>query len=236
MSGYNAETRQKHYFDVNKRLRLTMKIVSIGKRYRVIGSGGKTLFTGATKVDCQSWIDFNYPVSDNQDNQNNTISNQANYKESKAMKNQKPKMSDFLKAANINPKLAGAVIRQFAGWENFREKAHDVANHGIDGGYCGFIYYDDTVSFTKKHKKLIIENITQFADDVGESFTKVIANFNCLKNSGITENDVMLSLMSLRSCDEDVLQQVYNALAWYAGETIAREYADYVYNLENEEL
>ena len=76
MSDYNAETRQKHYLHVNKRLRLIMKIVAIGSRYRVIGSGGKTLFTGATKLDCQSWIDFNYPVSNNQDN----ISNLENEK------------------------------------------------------------------------------------------------------------------------------------------------------------
>lgn len=228
MSNYNAETRQKHYFDVNKRLRLSMKIVPIGSRFRVIGSQGKTLFTGATKLDCQDWIDFNYPVSDNQDNISNS-------KESKAMKNQKPKMSNFLKSANINPKLVGAVIRQFGGWETFQEKAEDVANHGISGGYCGFIYYDDTVAFTKKHKKLIIENISQFADDVGESFAKVIADFNCLKSTGITENDVMMALMSPRSCDDFVLQQVYNALAWYAGETVAREYADFVYNRENEE-
>jgi len=228
---YNAETRQKHYFDVNKRLRLTMKIVSIGSRYRVIGSQGKTLFTGATKTDCQDWVNFNYPVSDNQ----STISN-FNSKESKAMKNQKPKMSDFLKSANINPKLASAVIRQFGGWETFQEKANDVANYGINGGYCGFIYYDDTVAFAKKHKKLIIENIMQFADDVGENFTKVIADFNCLKNSGIGDNDVLMCLMSPRSCDDYVLQQVYNALAWYAGETVAHEYVDFVYNLENEEF
>ncbi len=230
---YNAETRQKHYFDVNKRLRLSMKIVPIGSRFRVIGSQGKTLFTGATKSDCQDWIDFNYPVSDNQDN---TISNQANCKESKAMKNQKPKMSNFLKSVNINPKLASAVIRQFGGWETFQEKAADVVNHGIDCGYCGFIYYAETTAFVKKHKKLIIENITQFANEFGESFVKVIADFNCLKNTGITENDVMLALMSPRSCDDFVLQQFYNALAWYAGETVAREYTDFVYNLENEEF
>ena len=226
---YNAETRQTHYFDVNKRLRQSMKIVHIGSRYRVIGSAGKTLFTAATKANCQDWIDFNYPVSDNQE----II---FNCKESKAMKNQKPKMSDFLKSANINPKLAGAVIRQFGGWETFKEKAADVANHGISGGYCGFIYYDDTVSFAKKHKKLVIENIKQLADDVGENFTKVIAGFNCLKNSGITDDDVITALMYPRSCDEYVLQQVYNALAWYAGETVAHEYTDFVYNLENEEL
>ena len=229
MSGYNAETRQKHYIDVNKRLRQAMKIVAIGSRFRVIGSQGKTLFTAATKADCQDWVNLNYPVSDNQ---GNTFSNQANSKESKAMKNQKPKMSNFLKSANINPKLVGAVIRQFGGWEDFREQAHDVANHGIDGGYCGFIYYAETVAFAKKHKKLIIENIKQFADDFGESFTKVIADFNFLKNSGITDDDVLLALMSPRSCDEYVLQQLYNALAWYAGETVAREYVDY---LENEE-
>lgn len=228
---YNAETRQKHYLDVNKRLRQSMKIVSIGKRYRVIDSGGKTLFTGATKSDCQDWINFNYPVSDNQ----NTIPNQNTCKESKTMA-QKIKMSDFLKAANINPKLAGAVIRQFGGWETFKEKAADVANHGIDGGFSGFIYYDETVAFTKKHKKLITENISQFADGIGESFTKVIADFKCLKESGITENDVITALMNPQSCEEYTVTQVYNKLAWYAGEIIAHEYAEYVYNLENEEL
>lgn len=152
------------------------------------------------------------------------------------MKNQKPKMSDFLKAANTDPKLTAAVIRQFGGWETFQEKAVDVYNCGIDGGFCGFTYYEDTVSFTKKHKKPIIEDIKYFADDVvGESFTKVIAGFNCLKNSGITDDDVIMALMSPRSCDDYVLQQVYNAMALYAGETVAREYVDYIYDLENEE-
>lgn len=225
---YNAETRQNPYFDVNKRLRQSMKIVPIGSRFRVIGSNSKTLFTAATKTDCQEWVDFNYPVSDNQ----NTI---PNCKESKTMA-QKIKMSEFLKAANINPKLTAAVIRQFGGWEDFKEKANDVANHGINCGFCGFTYYDDTVSFAKKHKKLIIESITQFADEFGESFTKVIADFNCLKNTGIAENDVITALMYPRSCEEYIITQVYNALAWYAGETVAHEYTDYVYNLENEEL
>ena len=226
---YNAESRQKQYLDVNKRLRQTMKTVPIGQRFRVIGSGGKILFTGATKSDCQEWIDFNYPVSDNQ----NTI---PNCKESKTMENKKPKikMSDFLKAANTNPKLASAVIRQFGGWDYFKEQAHDVANYGIAGGFSGFIYYSETVSFAKKHKKLITESIRQFADDVvGENFTKVIADFNCLKKSGIKENDVMMALMSPRSCEEHTVTQVYNALAWYAGETVARKYVDY---LENEEI
>ena len=227
---YNAETRQKHYYDANKRLRQVMKIVPIGKRFRVIGSNSKTLFTCAIKSDCQSWIDFNYPMSDNQDN---TFSNS---KESKAMKTKAIKMSDFLKAVNTDPKFASAVIRQFGGWETFKEQAYDVANHGISGGYCGFIYYAETVAFTKKHKKAIVENIMQLADDIGESFTKVIVDFNCLKKSGIVEDDVIMALMSPRSCNDYVLQQVYNALAWYAGETVAREYVDHVYNLEDGEL
>ena len=151
------------------------------------------------------------------------------------MKTKVIKMSDFLKAANIDPKLTAAVIRQFGGWEDFRENANDVANHGIDGGFSGFIYYNETVSFTKKHKKLIIENVKQFADEIGESFTKVIADFNCLKNSGIKDDDVITALMYPRSCEESIITQVYNALAWYAGETIAREYTDFVYNLENVE-
>ena len=86
---------------------------------------------------------------------------------------------------------------------------------------------------TKKHKKLIIENLTHFADDVGESLQKVIADFNCLKNSGITDDDVITALMYPRSCEEYTVTQVYNALAQYAGETVAQEYVVFVYNLEN---
>ena len=155
---------------------------------------------------------FNYPVSDDQDN---IFSNQNTCKEIKTMA-QKIKMSDFLKAANINPKLASAVIRQFGGWEAFKEKAPDVANHGIEGGYRGFIYYAETAAFVKKHKKLIIENIVQLADDIGENFAKVIADFNCLKKSGIMENDVIIALMYTRLNDDYLMREIYNALAWYA--------------------
>ena len=146
---------------------------------------------------------------------------------------QKIKAKDFIKSANIDPELVGAVIWQFGGWQTFKEKAPDVASHGIDGGFCGFDSYAATVAFAKRNKKLIIENIVQLSDDLGESFQKVIADFNCLKKSGITEKDIIAALMFPRSNDDYVLQQVYNALAWYAGETVAREYVDY---LENEEF
>ena len=149
---------------------------------------------------------------------------------------QKIKAKDFIKSANIDPELVGAVIWQFGGWQIFQEKAIDVANHGISGGYGGFVYYDDTIAFAKKHKKIILENVKQFADEIGESFAKVIADFSCLKKSGITDDDVITALMYPRSCEEYIITQVYNALAWYAGETVAREYADYVYNLENDEF
>ena len=149
---------------------------------------------------------------------------------------QKIKAESFLKATNIGRELASAVIWQFGGWSTFQKKATDVANHGIDGGYCGFDSYGATISFSKRNKKLIIESIMQFADEVGESFTKVIASFNCLKNSGITEKDIVAALMFPRSNDDNIMKLVYNALAWYAGETVAREYVDYVYYLENKEL
>ena len=150
------------------------------------------------------------------------------------MENKGIKMNDFLKAAKTNHKLIGAVIRQFGGWETFKEKAMDVANYGISGGFCGFIYYDETVSFAKKHKKLIIESIQQLADNVGEeSFTKLIANSESWKSSGITENELIMALMYPESCDDRTIMLVYSELAWYVGETAAQEYVDFVYNLEN---
>ena len=148
---------------------------------------------------------------------------------------QKIKVKAFLEATNTGPELAGAVIWQFGGWSIFQKKAADVANHGIDGGYCGFDSYSATISFAKRNKQMIIFHAMQVADEIGESFTKVIAGFNCLKNSGITEKDIVAALMFPRSSSEHNMKLVYNALAWYAGETVAHEYVNYVYYLENED-
>jgi hypothetical protein len=116
--------------------------------------------------------------------------------------------------------LASAVIRQCGGWDSFKEMAADVANHGADGGFHGFIYYTETVKFAKAHKADILDYARQMADDLGESLYGMIGGFNCLK---ISEGEAAEAIHNARSDDHT---SVMNALAWFALEEVSRRYAD----------
>ena len=67
------------------------------------------------------------------------------------------KLSDFVKQSTVPAKLIRAVVRQVGGWEDFQQIAKDVAGNGADDGYKGFIYYVDTVAFTKRNRRAILE-------------------------------------------------------------------------------
>lgn len=132
-------------------------------------------------------------------------------------------------------KLVRAVVRQIGDKESLR----DVANHGADGGFCGFTYYRDTVDFFKKNRKEIVDLVNQMADDLGESAADMVAGFNCLGGQGLkynsSDNDrrqaraeylpsVYRCLGGGRLTDEDDL--VANALAWFALEKVARAFCN----------
>lgn len=130
---------------------------------------------------------------------------------------------EFMKKTNINESLIDAVVEQLGGWETFKEYAEDITNHGINGGFGGFIYYSDTEAFTESNKSLIVDSLKEFAADSGENYLEVVANFNCL------DLDVSEVAEGLYDPESEDRSQVYNALAWYAGEEVARAYSDMIY-------
>lgn len=113
------------------------------------------------------------------------------------------------------PSLTRAVIRQIGE----RDSLEDVARHGADGGYAGFTYYSDTVEFTKRHKAEILERLKEDASEYGsEGIISMLAGFSCL--NGMTQEEIADGLYNPKSEDRTT---IYNALAWYAAEEIARE-------------
>ena len=76
----------------------------------------------------------------------------------------------------MNKKLIKAVIRQLGG----RDSLQDIANHGIDGGFSGFIYHSDTVKFFKRNRAEIVELVKEMADELGEEPIELVCMFNCL--------------------------------------------------------
>lgn len=133
-------------------------------------------------------------------------------------------LKSFIEASNISPKLIRAVVRQIGGWGSFKGSAQDVVNHGAAGGVSGFIYYTDTVAFTKRHKAEILKMADELASSIGEgNATTLIAGFNCLKNYSALE--VSEAIYNPRS---ESRTDVFNALAWFALEEVARSYCDLV--------
>lgn len=136
------------------------------------------------------------------------------------------KRSNYLKhigACGYSRSLALNVIRQSGGWHSFLEMAPDIARHGIDGGFHGWIYYCDTVAFAKRNKAAILDLAIDTADQVGSGLFPFLASFRCL--DGMTENEIAAAIYSRTSEDST---QAFNALAWFAVEEHARLLSDLI--------
>lgn len=130
----------------------------------------------------------------------------------------------FCQYANVDSNLIKAVIRQSGGWRDFQENALDIANHGISGGFCGWIYYNETCTFYAKNQKLIVALVESQADEYGyQSAQDMVKGFRHLD---ATLSEIGLTLYGTKRQHDTY---VANALVWYAAEEVARAYADWTY-------
>jgi len=137
----------------------------------------------------------------------------------------KTTQAKLIKSSNIPASLIRAVVRQLGGWGSFIEKAADITNHGINGGFSGFIYYTDTEKFAKANKEAILELASSQAQEVGfDSTLAMIRGFGCFKGDTLTDCELMNALCKGRNPKDG--PNILNGLAWYAGEEVARAYCD----------
>lgn len=137
----------------------------------------------------------------------------------------KPSLKGLIEATNIPESLVRAVVRQMGGWESFQESAPDIARHGIDGGFHGFIYNRDTEAFAKRNRVAIAAMAEAQASDFGTSVTEMIQGFGCFRNGEKpTDSEIGLALYAGKEKEDSL--PILNALAWYAGEEVARAYCD----------
>lgn len=128
----------------------------------------------------------------------------------------------FCNFSNINPNLIRAVIRQSGGWPDFQEKATDISNHGIAGGFGGWIYYTETCQFYAKNQNLIVELAEFQADECGyQSAQDMVKGFRSLD---ATLSEIGYTLYGTKRQHDT---QVANALAWFAAEEVARSFVDW---------
>ena len=110
--------------------------------------------------------------------------------------------------------LINAVIKRI-GMHNVQ----DVVNHGVGGGFAGFIYYSDTCKFYSRHRKAINQWVKDMAEDFGEGAVEFVQGFSCLKDSD-WRDEIGTCLYGGKLGDNTT--QVENALAWFTAEEVCR--------------
>jgi hypothetical protein len=146
--------------------------------------------------------------------------------ENSAEKEMELTQTQFIEHSNLDARLIKAVVRQIGGWESFTESAEDIANHGIDGGFSGFIYYRDTEPFARRNRALIADMASEQASEFGMGVIEMIRGFGCFRHGTKPTDEEIGSALYAGKDAEDGLP-VLNALAWYAGEEVARSFVDW---------
>ena len=126
--------------------------------------------------------------------------------------------AQVIEQTNIPASLVRSVVRQLSDKESFR----DIVRGGIGGGFHGFIYHSDTVAFFKRNREAIRDMAREQAQDFGQDVVSMVAGFNCLTDDYETRESIARCLFGGRLTDADT--EVANALAWYAGEEVARAF------------
>ena len=126
--------------------------------------------------------------------------------------------------SRMSEKLVKATVRQFGGINVVKEVCQGVSNHGINGGFSGFIYPADTVKFAERNKKSILDAIQNQAKELGyrDGF-HAIMEFNCLRKIDI---DWFELAYALSHKNHEMHATIMNALAWFAGEELCRTASD----------
>lgn len=94
----------------------------------------------------------------------------------------KPTIKQLISNSNVPASLIRAVVRQMGGWESFTQSAPDVCRGGIDGGFHGFIYTQDTWTFAKRNREAIAKMASEQASDFEAGIMEMIRGFGCFRN------------------------------------------------------
>mgnify|MGYP003658763646 FL=1 len=115
--------------------------------------------------------------------------------------------------------LRKAVINQLGGLEIFKQSFKDIARHGADGGFNGFIYYYDTTAFFKRNRRTILAHLDAICYDLGEDRISVLKSWRCLNH--LTSDEIARGLYEGGKSDE--VTAVQNALAFFALEEVCHD-------------
>lgn len=112
--------------------------------------------------------------------------------------------------------LINAVISRIG-----MDSVMDVVNHGIDGGFSGFIYYSDTHKFAMTYRKLIVQMLEETACQLGEDVVKMVSGFGVFRHSPMDAED-RKDLYKYLGGGRPEQGTITNIMAWFAAEEVCR--------------
>ena len=112
--------------------------------------------------------------------------------------------------------LINAVINRIG-----LESVEDVNRHGIDGGFGGFIYYEETHKFAMRHRKLIKRLLYETAESMGEGVLTMVEHFGVFRNDKMDREEES-NLFAYLGNGMPRQGRVTNVMAWFAAEEVCR--------------
>lgn len=117
-------------------------------------------------------------------------------------------------------KLIRAVIRRIG-----LDSVQDVNNHGIDGGFNGFIYTKDTSAFFGAFRKEILNLAEESAESLGIGVLEMIQGFRCV-GEDFALSEIGKVLYDRLMVDQEPAPLIRNAMSWFAAESVCHFFED----------
>jgi hypothetical protein len=134
-------------------------------------------------------------------------------------------------AATIRNVITALGYTPSGGWESLVELSGnlaDCAKHGADGGFSGFIYYNETIAFFLHNRKDIVKNLEITANELGEDIIQMVQNFGVFRYSPPpTTGEIGKALWDTGKV-QDNLTSLYNVFSWFCLEEISNIWYRYL--------
>ncbi|MDR2785440.1 MAG: hypothetical protein LBB83_05960 [Treponema sp.] len=112
--------------------------------------------------------------------------------------------------------------------KNLSTNFTDCAKHGADGGFPGFIYYSDTLSFFRQNRQDIVKNLELTAEELGQDIISMVQGFGVFRyDTPPTAASIGKALWGTGALKDD-LTSLYNVFAWFCLEEISHVWYRYL--------
>lgn len=132
------------------------------------------------------------------------------------------KLSTVIENTNIDASLVRGVVAWHGGWEEFKNIAEDISNHGANTG-ISFIWYTDSVKFFRNHAPAIKSWLKSLATDCYdvESVGSMMSKWDLISQYSVDEIN-----QALYTGKGDAVDQVFDVAVKAVTEELARVVVD----------